>query len=283
MKKYLAITFILIVTTVATSAVAATTKVTLMSEVKFDQLNPARGEKSPLAGTLWGDRKSTVPSGFLLKTIDGFESPPHIHNATYKAVVISGLFHNDDPKAEYMWMPPGSFWTQPKGESHITAAKGSDTMALVHIEEGPYLVMPSKEAFDSHERPVNVDKENIVWLNAANITWIDQPGKLIFANGPKIAFLWGNHDGEQLNGTFIKLPAGFEGTIRSNGSIFGAVIIKGTPQYKLSKKDVKTMEPGSYFSSEGETVHSISSGTKEETIIYVRTNSKYDVISAHSK
>ena len=280
MIKYLVIALTIVLAIVTTSAMAATTKVTLRSEVKFDQLNPARGDKSPLAGTLWGDRKSTGPSGFLLKTIDGFESPPHIHNATYKAVVISGLFHNDDPKAEYMWMPPGSFWTQPKGESHITSAKGGDTMALVHIEEGPYLVMPSKEAFDSHERPVNVDNGNIVWLNAANITWIDQPGKLTFANGPKVAFLWGNHDGGELNGTLIKLPARFEGTIRSNGSIFGAVIIKGMPQYEMSKKDVKTLEPGSYFSSEGETVHKVSSAYKEETIIYVRTNGKYDIVPA---
>lgn len=280
MKKYLIIALALVVTAVATSAMAATTKVTLRSEVKFDQLNPARGDKSPMAGTLWGDRKGTGPTGFLLKTIDGFQSPPHIHNASYKAVVIKGLWYNDDPKAEYMWMPPGSFWTQPKGEDHITAAKGGDTMALVHIEEGPYLVMPSKEAFDSGERPINVDKDNIVWLNASNITWVDQPGKLTFANGPKVAFLWGEPDGEQLNGTFIKLPAGFKGTIRSNGSIFCAVIIKGMPQYEMIEADSKTMEPGSYFSSEGETVHRVSSATEEETIIYVRTNGKYDIVPA---
>jgi hypothetical protein len=233
-----------------------------------------------MAGTLWGDRKGTGPTGFLLKTIDGFQSPPHIHNASYRAVVIEGIWHNDDPKADYMWMPPGSFWTQPKGEDHITAAKGGDTLALVHIEEGPYLVMPSKEAFDSGERPVNVDKDNIVWLNASNITWVDQPGNLNFANGPKVAFLWGEPDGEQLNGTFIKLPAGFKGTIRSNGSIFGAVIIKGMPQYEMSEADSKTMEPGSYFESEGETVHRVSAAAEEEAIIYVRTNGKYDIAPA---
>lgn len=277
MKKHVAIALALLLAT-GTISQAATTKILLKSEVKFDQLNPARGDKSPLAGTLWGNRKGTGPSGFLLKTIDGFQSPPHIHNASYKAVVIDGLFHNDDPKAEYMWMPPGSFWTQPKGENHITAAKGADTMALVHIEDGPYLVQPSKDAFDSHERPVNVDRGNIVWLNASNITWVDQPGRLTFANGPKVAFLWGNPDGAQLNGTFIKLPAGFEGAIRSNGSIFGAVIIKGMPQYKVSETDVKTMEPGSYFGSEGDTEHRVSSSAKEETIIYVRTNDKYDIV-----
>ena len=62
----------------------------------------------------------------------------------------------------------GSFWTQPKGEVHITAAKGTTNVAYIEIEEGPYLVLPTEEAFDSGERPINVD--------ASNIVWIDQPG-----------------------------------------------------------------------------------------------------------
>ena len=280
MKNYLVIALTLIATIIASNASATTAKVTLRSEVKFDQLNPARGDKSPMAGTLWGDRRGRGPTGFLLKTIDGFQSPPHIHNASYKAVVIKGLWHNDDPKADYMWMPPGSFWTQPKGEDHITAAKGSETLALVHIEEAPYLVKPSKEAFDSGERPVNIDAQNIIWLDASNVTWIEQAGALTFANSPKVAFLWGNPIDGQLNGTFIKLPAGFSGSIRSNGSIFGAVIVKGMPVYNKSDAGTKVMEPGSYFSSKGETVHKVSSAVEEETIIYVRTNGKYDIVPA---
>jgi quercetin dioxygenase-like cupin family protein len=182
-----------------------------------------------------------------------------------------------------MWMPPGSFWTQPKGEVHITAAKGTDTMALVHIEEGPYLVLPSKEAFDSGERPVNVDKTNIVWLDASNITWLDQPGMSPAADGPKVAFLWGNPQGDQLNGSFIKLPAGFTGSIRNHGSIFGAVVIKGQPQYQVSQAGVKTLEPGSYFSSGGESVHQVSSNAKEESLIYVRTNGPFKVLPNQSR
>ena len=49
-----------------------TSMVVLRSEVKWDHLNPARGDKSPQAGTLWGDRKGTVPTGFLVKFVDGF-------------------------------------------------------------------------------------------------------------------------------------------------------------------------------------------------------------------
>ena len=258
--------------TASKPATKPTSKVVLTSEVKWYQLNPARGDKSPKAGTLWGDRKGSVPTGFLVKFGDGFSSPPHIHNITYRAVVISGTIHNDDPDAADMWMPAGSFWTQPKGEVHITAAKGSTNMALVDINKGPYLVLPTEEAFDSGERPVNVD--------ASNIVWVDQPGMPDSANGAKVAFLWGKPQDDQLNGTLVKLPAGFSGKINSHGSTFRAVVIHGQPHYQVSETDVKTLEPGSYFSSKGESVHQASCQAGEDCIIYVRMEGKFDVTSS---
>ena len=254
-------------------ATRSATRVVLSSEVKWEPLNPARGDKSPKAATLWGDRKGSVPTGFLVKFVDGFSSPPHIHNATYRAVVISGQIFNDDPDAAEMWMPTGSFWTQPKGEVHITAAKGATNVALVEIDKGPYLVLPPEDAFDSGERPINVDPSNIVW--------VDPPGMLNSANGPRLAYLWGALRDGQSNGTFIRLPAGFIGKIQSQGAIFHAVVIKGQLQYLGTA--IQNLDPGSYFSSEGESVHQISSKPGGESIIYVRTNGKYDVISKQSK
>jgi hypothetical protein len=55
------------------------------------------------------------------------------------------------------------------------------------------------------------------------------------------------------------------------------VVIKGKAMYV--EKDIKVLEPGSYFGSTGETVHQLSSTAGEETIIYIRTNGKYSVIS----
>jgi len=274
MRKFLSIAFASILTASTSILVAAepTSKVVLASEVEWEMLNPARGDKSPQAGTLWGDRKGSVPTGFLAKFVDGFSSPPHIHNVTYRAVVISGSIHNDDPAAAPMWMPAGSFWTQPTGEVHITAAKGSHNMALVEIDKGPYLVLPTEKAFDNGERPINVD--------ASNIVWIDQPGMPVYTNGAKVAFLWGNLEDGKSNGTFVKLPAGFTGKIQSHGSTFRAVVIKGKTQYKESETEVKNLEPGSYFTSKGESEHQVSSKTGEGSIIYIRTNGKYEVISA---
>ncbi|MEM7673653.1 MAG: DUF4437 domain-containing protein, partial [Verrucomicrobiota bacterium] len=234
------------------SATAPVEELLSISDVQWEKLNPARGDRSPQAGTLWGDRHAEiaeideshsgcpicnqgakaglVPTGFLAKFVDGFSSPPHIHNVTYRAVVINGLVHNDDPDAAHMWMPPGSFWTQPKGEVHITAAKGKDVMALVEIDTGPYLVLPPEDAFDSGERPINIDP--------ANIVWIDPPGMQPTSEGPKVAYLWGKLEDGCSNGSFIKLPSGFAGTIQSHGETFRSVVIKG--QLQLGANDSKT-------------------------------------------
>ncbi len=239
----------------------------------------ARGDQSPRAGTLWGDRTESGASGFLVKFEDGFSSPPHIHNITYKGVVINGLIHNDDPNAENMWLPAGSFWTQPAGEVHITSADDSNNLAYIEIEEGPYLVLPTEEAFDNGEKPINVYESNIVWLDASNITWIDRSEMSASADEAKVAFLWGNPQDDELNGTLVKLSPGFTGKIRSHGSTFRAVVIQGKSQYQISgETEAKTLEPGSYFGSDGETAHQVSCEAEEECIIYMRTEGKYDVI-----
>jgi hypothetical protein len=103
------------------------------------------------------------------------------------------------------------------------------------------------------------------------------------ANGPKVACLWGNLQDGQSYGTLVKLPAGFTGEIRSHGSTFRAVVIKGQSQYQVSESDVKTLEPGSYFSSQGASLHQVSSNAGVECIIYIRTDGKYDVISARPR
>lgn len=253
----------------STLLIAQSTKeIVLASEVKWEMLNPARGDKSPQAGTLWGDRKGSEPTGFLAKFVDGFSSPPHIHNVTYRAVVISGSIHNDDPDAAPMWMTTGSFWTQPTGEVHITAAKGSHNMALVEIDKGPYLVLPTQKALDNGERPINI--------NASNIVWVTPPGLIVSDNGPKIAYLWGDIQKGKSYGTFVKLPSGFKGKIHSHGSNFRAVVIHGEAKYL--ENDIKTLTPGSYFGSSGEMEHALKIESKDTNIIYIRTNGKFEVV-----
>ncbi len=262
------------------------TPVVRKADVHWTHLNPKRGDLAPSAATLWGDRNGHQATGFLLRPSDGFESPPHIHNITYRGIVIRGLIHNDDPDAAEMWMPPGSFWTQPKGETHITAAKGDDILAYIEIDSGPYLVQPREGAFDSGERPVNIDPSNIVWLDADQAGHMTPsstaPSSPATANPtPQVAFLWGEVKQGRTRGMFVRLPAGFNGTITSSASEFRAVVIAGNPTYTSPDAEKPaTLEPGSYFSSHAEATHPISSAADAGTLLYLRSNDTCRIASS---
>lgn len=205
----------------AAPAQAAGPSVVAAADVVWEDLNPARGDQSPRAGTLWGDRDDAVATGFLLAPVDGFESPPHIHNVTYRGVVLRGALHNDDPDAARMWLPPGSFWTQPAGESHITAAQGSDVLAYIEIDQGPYLVRPADQAHDTGERPVQ--------LHPTNLVWVAPPGSGASgeASPPaRVSYLWGDPTGPGPSGVFVRVPAGAAATVSAPGALH-AVVVQG--------------------------------------------------------
>ncbi|WP_168565020.1 DUF4437 domain-containing protein [Crateriforma spongiae] len=254
-----------------------TTEVVLTSDVVWQPLNPARGDKAPKAGTLWGDQTKDGASGFLVKFVDGFSSPPHIHNITYRGVVIAGALHNDDPDAAPMWMPAGSYWMQPAGEVHITAARGA-SVAFLEIQSGPYLVKPPKESFDNGQRPLNLDATNRVWLDATASDWIDhsdetkKPG-----DGPELSLLWGDTTEGNVNASLLKLPAGFRGRL-SDDSTFRAVVIQGDLTLSLSdQRGDQALTPGSYFGSQEKASHRVH--TDDGCLIYVRNEGGFDVSS----
>ena len=254
----------------STSAVesAGDVRIVLASQVEWQALNPARGAASPRAATLWGDRGGEVATGFLARFAQGFSSPPHIHNVTYRAVVIEGEIHNDDPDAASQWMGPGSFWTQPEGESHITAARGQNNLALVEIDHGPYLVRPPEQAFDNGERPINVDASNLVWLPA-------MPGDVI-GKGADRAHLWGRFDGYSSNGSFLRLPPGFRGKLKADGEVFHAVVIRGALAHAAAPGE--TLTPGSYAGGVG--LHAITADPVEGAVLYIRSHGHYQVSPA---
>lgn len=256
--------------TPTTDAAKSVNEVVTADNVEWGWLNPLRGDKSPAAGKLWGDRTKNGPAGFLVKFNKGFSSPPHIHNITYRGVVIQGLLHNDDEQAAKQWLPAGSYWQQPAGEAHITAADGQENMAFLDIQEGPYLVKPTSEAFDNGERPVNVDKSNMVWLNANDIEWVASKSNV------ETAFLWGSHEKNQLRATLLRLPAGFKGKIKNLSPNFRAVVISGGLTHQFSKKgDKNELAPGSYFGVEEDSKSIIT--TDQETVIYIRSNGDFKV------
>ncbi|RTE52011.1 DUF4437 domain-containing protein [Arenibacter aquaticus] len=276
MKKLTLGVFALALTITATAQTPTTdnakskNEVVTQDQIDWGWLNPLRGDKSPAAGQLWGDRTKNEPSGFLVKFNKGFSSPPHIHNITYRGVVIKGLLHNEDEKAEKQWLPAGSYWQQPAGEAHITAADGEDNLALLDIQEGPYLVKPMSEAFDNGERPINIDESNLVWLHAKDMEWVSEKSKV------ETAFLWGSHETNQLRATLLRLPAGFKGSIKNLSPNFRAVVISGKVTHQFSKKDDENvLEPGSYFSAEENASPVLSAAT--EAVIYIRSNGNFKI------
>lgn len=222
-----------------------------VSKVDWQKLNPARGDKSPQAGTLWGDRKTKVPTGFLAKFVDGFSSPPHIHNVSYRGVVIEGLVHNDDPKAKTMWMPKVSYWTQPAGEAHITSAKGKVNIALVEIDHGPYLVKPISQEFDNGERPFNIHASNIIWKNKDNYSR---------------AKLWVNKDGV-VSGSLVK----FNKSIKVKSAESKFVVIKGN----LNFAD-QTLAPGSLITNKYNNKLKMNC-LSSECVVYLKSDKKINV------
>jgi len=259
----------------------ATTSLTLLpSDVEWGALNPARGKLGPRAGNLWGKRTSTDASGFLVKFVDGFKSPPHIHNITYRGVVIRGQVHNDDPEALPMWMPTASYWTQPAGEVHITAAQGKENLVYVEIQKGPYLVLSAQEKNDNGERPLNVHADNIVWLDASMTSWIEGKSESFPPAGPKIAFLWDYPNDEKQRAVLVKLAAGTSAEIHHQESELRCVVIQGTPEYHLDPTATpQSLEPGSYFSSKGENTHYLIADDTLDCILFMRTDSKLRIIS----
>jgi mannose-6-phosphate isomerase-like protein (cupin superfamily) len=234
--------------------------------IEWGLLNSLRGDASPKAADLWGDRTKDTATGMLVKFNKGFSSPPHIHNITYRGVVIDGLMHNDDPGAQNMWLSSGSFWTEPAGESHITAASGRSNLIYLEIDSGPYLVLPENKAFDNGERPINMDERNLVWLDENDVKWLRQ-------GAVKLSYLWGNPNAA--NGSFVKLPAGFKGSIKSTKGL-KAVVVKGKAVHQWNDEKFKTLlSPSSFFSSESEGVHKID--TEIETVFYINSNGSYSV------
>ncbi len=261
-------------------ATKSNVEVRMASEIQWQKLNPARGDASPQAGTIWGDQTKDGESGFLVKFVDGFSSPPHIHNITYRGIVLGGALHNDDPDAAHMWMKTGSWWTQPAGEVHITSARGA-SIGYVEIQSGPYLVKPSSEAFDNGERPINADSSNIIWLDASDTSWIKGEASADASKNVQMTFMWGDpqggKDAEKINGTMVKLPAGFSGTLDTESSTFKVIVVEGQTKLHLDGgKDVKTLEFASYFGSNGAASHHLT--CEKECIIYVRTKGDYSVI-----
>ncbi|WP_394201460.1 DUF4437 domain-containing protein [Shewanella waksmanii] len=240
-------------------------------KIEWGYLNPLRGDKSPAAANLWGDRTQNKATGMLVKFKQGFASPPHIHNISYRGIVIDGLMHNAAPSAAMTWMPPGSFWTQPAGADHITAANSKDNLIYLEIDAGPYLVQPSAEEFNNGEHALNLHQANMVWQSAKDVNFIASPQV-------QLTQLWGSPLPGKLGGTLLRIPAGHRGQLMANAAEFRAVVIKGAIEYQSNETgEAVSLNTGSYFSSVGEFTHDIAP-LDDASLLYIRTDGEYNIV-----
>lgn len=106
------------------------------------------------------------------------------------------------------------------------------------------MVKPSTDSFDNGENPVNLHRNNMVWLNAKDVTFVKEK------NGVEVSSLWGSLAHGNLGGTFIKLPAGFNGKLNVEAEEFRAVIVKGKVEYQSIEQTTSTkLTSRSYFDS----------------------------------
>jgi hypothetical protein len=248
------------------------------TELQWGPLNPARGDASPRAANLWGDRASTGATGFLVRFADGFASPPHIHNVTYRGVVIQGQVHNDDPDAAPMWMPTGSYWTQPAGEPHVTAAQG-ESVAYIEIGRGPYLVRPTDQAFDNGERPINIHRSNLVWMDAPDQSWVNVEAEAPTPGEARVAALWTADSPVPVRGALIELSRGFSGSLGDPGSTIHAVVIEGSAVVRVRPGATEVVvSPGDSLTSEGAPLR-IASLPNEHALLFIRSTAHPDSAS----
>lgn len=279
-ERHLALTWLALGASVVLCGCGATVGAGMSYEVLprdavgFQPLNPLRGDASPQAGVLWGDIRADLPTGTLIEFADGFSSPPHIHNITYRGVVIAGEVHNDDPDAAVLWMGPGSFWTQPAGETHITAARpGAGATAFLEILEGPYLVRPAAEAFDNGERPVNLAANNIVWQNATMTTWVDHRGEA--SEGPHLAHLWGNPAQGTRHGSLLRIAPRQAGVLVGSQDWLRAVVIRGPVDHRGHAGASTPLTTGSYFGADGGAAHGVTCNAASDCLIYISTRGNF--------
>ncbi|EKO3803680.1 DUF4437 domain-containing protein [Vibrio harveyi] len=76
----------------------------------------------------------------------------------------------------------------------------------------------------------------------------------------------------------IKLPVGFKGSIETTATEFRAVVISSSIEYTSDDiKKAQRLASGSYVESVDDFSHEITNNSDSEAIIYIRTNSPYQV------
>ena len=86
-------------------------------------------------------------------------------------------------------------------------------------------------------------------------------------------YLWGKP--HLANGSFVKLPAGFKGSIKNDNGL-KAVVVRGKATHWWNNNEKKTtLSASSFFSSTAEGEHKIN--VEAEVVLYINSNGRYAI------
>jgi len=120
----------------------------------------------------------------------------------------------------------------------------------------------------------------VLWA-AEDIKWDTLKGSPPGA-GVMGAVLWGNMEKGPF-GALIKFPSGFKHPLHYHSSTLRAVVIKGAYIYGPENGEEKRLGAGSYFSYPALDRHSTRGAEDSETIFFVESSGKFDVVPIEEK
>ena len=124
-------------------------------------------------------------------------------------------------------------------------------------------------------------KEGRVLWAAEDIKWDTLKGSPPGA-GVMSALLWGNMEKGPF-GALIKFPPGFKHPLHYHSSTLRAVVLKGAYIYVPEIGVEKRLGPGSYFTYPALDRHSTRGAEDSETIFFVESSGKFDVMPIEEK
>ena len=238
---------------------APTSSATAAADVPWAPVNPEQPE-GPSWVILEGD-PSKGAFTMMAKLGAGFETPLHKHPAGFTGVVISGEVRHGASKDAAKAMGPGTMWTEPADEAHVTACVGEEDCVFVGRMDGPMAMTPV-------DAPSETAKATVV--PAAEIAY--QPVNPEQPQGPGMALL----SGDQTQGAFVALarfPGGMITPEHVHTAGYVGVVIAG--QIKDGEGAAKTA--GSYWNNAAQHPHETSCVEGQDCVFFVSMDGAMDM------
>ncbi len=238
-----------------------------VENIKWEILESSLAEYNKNVAFIDGSLNSDSLSIFLLKPNNDDNSPIFLHNKDYLGIVLNGVFQEKDSKDKKDILEPSAYWVQPANSINTLHSNDEEPILLIETQ-GPYSEILAEDG-------LNQIKSKNTYIN--DIVWKDIFTKSTPLNKVMYSTVWTSETIPNLNGTYIKIPFGFNGIINNSENSFLGIVIGGKVNYLQKDKSVLTLDKGSYFSSEGNSSHNISCNEKQGCIIYLRSYDKPNI------